>query len=68
MITNCTDHRVDHAVLPVGAGVDEDSGVPYFRIKNSWGPKWGEDGYFRIAQKGGQMGFTNVVFARGWTE
>jgi cathepsin L len=68
VITNCTDHRVDHAVLLVGAGVDEDSGVPYFRIKNSWGPKWGEDGYFRISQKGGQMGFTNVVFARGWTE
>ena len=34
-----------HAVLLVGY---DDSGQ-YFKVKNSWGADWGENGYFRIA-------------------
>ena len=34
-----------HAVLLVGYNDDEQ----YFIVKNSWGPGWGEGGYFRIA-------------------
>eukprot|EP00929_Paragymnodinium_shiwhaense_P000521 TRINITY_DN10075_c0_g2_i3.p1 TRINITY_DN10075_c0_g2~~TRINITY_DN10075_c0_g2_i3.p1 ORF type:complete len:549 (+),score=151.65 TRINITY_DN10075_c0_g2_i3:106-1752(+) len=39
--------RVDHAVLAVGWG--QENGTAYWRIQNSWGPDWGEDGFFRMA-------------------
>ena len=63
IITNCTDSQINHEVLLVGAGVDEESGTPFFLAKNSWSNRWGESGYFRFAQRGGQLGFGSVVFA-----
>lgn len=44
--------KVDHAVLVVGFGLEIDpysgKGIPYWKLQNSWGPHWGEDGYFRV--------------------
>jgi len=42
------DSCLDHAVLLVG--YDDEHDPPYWKIKNSWGTGWGEDGYIRIAQ------------------
>jgi len=42
---NCSA-QVDHAVLLVGYGTED--GVDYWKIKNSWGATWGEDGYLRL--------------------
>jgi len=41
------DH-LDHAVLVVGYGHDEASGMDYYLVKNSWGPKWGDNGYLKM--------------------
>ena len=39
----------DHGVTLVGYGTTS-TGLNYWIIKNSWGPNWGEGGYFRIAR------------------
>jgi len=39
--------KTDHAVVAVGWGVED--GQKYWRIQNSWGEDWGEDGFFRMA-------------------
>lgn len=35
-----------HAIVIVGWGTEE--GVPYWLIRNSWGPEWGDKGYFKM--------------------
>jgi len=39
---------VNHAVLAVGYGVDPDTKMPYWLVKNSWDYSWGADGFFKI--------------------
>jgi len=48
---NDTDPDIDHAVVAVGYGLDDESGQEYWIIRNSWSPSWGEKGYIRL-QKG----------------
>lgn len=36
----------NHAVLLVG--YDYTGSVPYYIIKNSWGPKWGDKGFIKL--------------------
>jgi len=47
---------LNHAVLVVGYGHDNESGLDYWLIKNSWGTRFGEDGYLKLKKGTGHCG------------
>ncbi|XP_059631913.1 uncharacterized protein LOC132274581 [Cornus florida] len=41
----------DHAIILTGYGTDPDTGIKYYKVKNSWGTSWGVDGYGRLRRE-----------------
>ena len=62
IITSCTEY-INHAVLAVGYDVEEESGIKYWIVKNSWGEDWGEEGYCRIEKDVGGMGRCGITYS-----
>jgi len=56
IMSNCPAGQPDHAVLIVG--FDDTHNPPYWIVKNSWTPEWGEAGYVRIAKGSNQCSIT----------
>lgn len=66
----CNPLGIDHAVTLVGYGMEGTK--PFWIIKNSWGPGWGEKGYYRIIKGKGKCGLnrmvTSAIVATGTTQ
>ncbi|CAK4822573.1 unnamed protein product [Aphanomyces euteiches] len=58
VVTQCPGKQSDHAVIAVGYGT---STHDYFKIKNSWGAQWGDNGYIYLQRGVGGKGMCNVV-------
>lgn len=64
----CSKRNVNHGVLLVGYGSKgfsllRLSNKPYWIIKNSWGKKWGDDGYYKLCRGYSMCGINSMVSA-----
>lgn len=50
----------NHWMLMVGYGRDDSVNKNYWKLKNSWGSSWGQQGYLFIARKGDGEGECGV--------
>ncbi|DBA05160.1 TPA: hypothetical protein N0F65_005010 [Lagenidium giganteum] len=59
VLSACPTQKIDHVVLTVGYG--NINGTDHYRIKNSWGPNWGMNGYIHLKRNAGGNGACEML-------
>jgi len=56
----CSNSSSNHGMVLVGYG--SENGLDYYLIKNSWGFKWGDDGFIKLFANGKNLcGICNLA-------
>lgn len=58
----CAKSNINHAILAVGYSPAKGGQKAFLKIRNSWGSKWGEDGYIRFAFNENVCGINTSTF------
>eukprot|EP00933_Yihiella_yeosuensis_P003574 TRINITY_DN1065_c0_g1_i2.p1 TRINITY_DN1065_c0_g1~~TRINITY_DN1065_c0_g1_i2.p1 ORF type:complete len:401 (+),score=81.06 TRINITY_DN1065_c0_g1_i2:66-1268(+) len=57
VFSDCVQNAtVNHAILILGYGHDQDTKQDYWLIRNSWGKDWGEQGFIRVKRHSSDEG------------
>ncbi|CAF1458620.1 unnamed protein product [Adineta ricciae] len=65
-VPGCSEQpRLNHAMLLVGYGHDSTTGLDYWKVKNSWGQTWGENGLIRIRRGVNMCGIASNAYYIG---
>jgi len=64
---HCSSTAENHAVQAVGYGEEivEGEAIPYWIVRNSWGPAWGEEGFLRVYRGENTCGIASLC-TFGW--
>ncbi|KAF0717452.1 hypothetical protein As57867_002274, partial [Aphanomyces stellatus] len=65
VVTQCPGSDYDHAVMAVGFGTSTDD---FFKIKNSWGAQWGENGFMYLKRGLDGRGMCNIAQSVSYPE
>lgn len=63
-VPGCPTHQnMNHALVVVGYGTE--NGVDYWKVKNSWGTSFGEEGYIKIKRNANMCGIATWPYVAG---
>jgi len=58
-----TQRNMNHALVVVGYGTE--NGIDYWKVKNSWGASWGDEGYIKIKRNANMCGIATWPYVAG---
>jgi len=63
-VPGCPAYRnLNHAPVVVGYGTE--NGTDFWKVKNSWGPDWGEQGYIKVKRNENMCGIATSTYSAG---